>query len=81
MKLKCNLCKANIIIDEERYIHLEDWNKKDIVSEIWSHLRCYNTAIFHGQRNLEKQAKQLIDKMIPIVNQLTNENKIFYDLK
>ena len=78
--MKCKLCKANIIVEEEKYIHLEDWDRKDIVSEIWCHLKCYNTAIFTGQRSLEKQAKQLLDQMTPIVNELTG-HKTVYDLK
>lgn len=72
MKLKCNLCHANIIVEREQYIHLEDWDKNKLTSELWSHLVCYNNAI-----NIQTQGKRIFDKIETQLNKMMGIQKTY----
>ena len=67
----CKLCKEEIDIERERYNHIEDWDNMKIINEIWTHTRCFKTAMNRDLNALQKQAKVLMDKMTPMINDLT----------
>lgn len=58
----CDLCKQQIKEKKERYVHLEDWNKGIIVKDIWMHLKCFSKGMNRELTNLQKQAKDMLEK-------------------
>ena len=37
----CNLCKKEIIVQEDKYVHVEDYEKEKKKSEMWMHYECF----------------------------------------
>jgi len=64
----CNLCKKEIDVTEERYVHVEDWNKQKMTKEMWAHLNCFNRAMNRELTQLEKQAQAMLKKAGNIFN-------------
>ena len=75
MKLKCHLCKEVISIKNEKYICIENFDEGKSIRKTYFHLNCWNESVgFH------KQARGLLNRLRPMVNQLTGNNEV-YDLK
>ena len=64
----CHFCKEEINVKKEKYVHVEDWEKKKIISEIWCHLKCFRKAMNRDLTILEKQAKTMLQKAGNILN-------------
>lgn len=58
----CDLCKDWINETLERYVHVEDWDSKKMVQEIWCHKICFDKATNRELSQMEKQAKEIISK-------------------
>lgn len=58
----CNLCKKKIFTNQERYVHVEDWNRNEMTKEIWCHLNCFRNAMNRELKETEKQAQGMLDK-------------------
>ncbi len=73
MTLNCRLCKQEIEIEIERYVHIEDWNKKDIVKDMWCHLTCYNNSI-----NIQRQGKKIFSRIEGELNKMFGKQEEVY---
>ena len=64
----CHFCKEEINTKEEKYVHVEDWNKENLIKEIWAHLNCFKKAMNRDLTALEKQAQGMLKKAGSIFN-------------
>lgn len=65
--IKCDFCKQMINTKKDRYVHVEDWDRENFVKDLWAHLRCFNKAMNRDLKQVEKQAKHIIDSAGHIV--------------
>lgn len=77
----CNLCKNLINTKLERYIHVEDWNKEVKYNEMWCHLSCFNKSMNRELTQLEKDAKEVLRRGLPILQNFTGKKEEVYELK
>ncbi len=75
--MECNLCKKEIKIKEERYTHVEDWNKEKKVGEFWCHLACFRKAMNRDLTELESQAKKMLTQAGNIFNRIAPQTEEF----
>jgi len=64
----CNLCKKEINIKVEKYVHVEDWDKEKMIKEIWRHRLCFKKAMNRDLTALEKQAQEMLKKASRVLN-------------
>ncbi len=64
----CHFCKKEINTMEEKYVHVEDWNKEKLIEEIWCHYLCFKKAMNRDLTALEKQAQGMLKKAGSIFN-------------
>lgn len=69
--MKCGLCKKQINTLMEKYVHLEDWEKENVVKEIWCHRQCFNKEMNRDLTDVEKKAAGMLNQLQPLLNQLT----------
>ena len=60
--MMCDLCHEKIEKKNEKYVHVEDFDRERVVKEIWVHLKCFKKAMNRGLTDVEKQAKSLLSK-------------------
>ena len=73
--ITCDLCKKEIFTKEEKYVHIEDWNKKDLEGESWWHLNCFKKAMNRDLTILEKEAAKMLVSAKTLYSNLPNEFK------
>lgn len=73
----CNLCKKKISVKKERYVHVEDYDKEKFIKDIWAHLSCFNKAMNRELTDLEKRAKMMLDKAMPILDMLPKQPEVY----
>ena len=71
----CDMCKKEIDEKKERYVHVEDWEKKKKTKELWMHLACFNKSMNRELTELEKAAKAMLGKATRVYNNLPDELK------
>lgn len=69
---KCGLCHKGINTRKERYVHVEDWERENLVKDIWCHLVCFNQGMNRELTDMEKQAKEALEKIKPVLNEIMN---------
>ncbi|MAG61794.1 hypothetical protein CMI43_03195 [Candidatus Pacearchaeota archaeon] len=60
--MDCNLCKVSIKVESGEYVHIEDYKKEKVVSDMWCHLKCFKKAMNRELTALEKQAKEMLGR-------------------
>ena len=73
--MKCNKCDEEIMKQKERYVCIENYELGKSIRKTWFHLLCWNESI-----NLNLQAKNMLDKLTPMVNLMTGKEEV-YDIK
>lgn len=66
--MNCHKCNKEIIKQEEKYITVENYEFGKSIRKVWFHLICWNESI-----NLNIQVKNLLDKLKPMVKQITGQ--------
>jgi|TARA_Y100000296_G_scaffold75130_1_gene94447 uncharacterized SAM-dependent methyltransferase len=64
----CNLCKKEIIVEEDKYVHVEDYEKEKKKSEMWMHYECFKKAMNKDLNQLQKQAQEMLSRASGIFN-------------
>lgn len=80
IQLICNLCLKEIDNKKEKYVHVEDWNKDEIESEIWCHLACFNKSMNRELTEMEIQAKMMLRKTGELMNRIMPMQEV-YEIK
>ena len=75
--LKCELCKVLIITEIEKYVHVEDWKCKRKIKSIWCHSNCFQKAMNRDSTQIEKQAREMLNQMQPVINKLTGQKEVY----
>jgi hypothetical protein len=78
--INCDLCKKEIFTKEEKYVHIEDWNKETLIKDMWCHITCFNKAMNRDLTELEKQAKAYLEQAGKIMNKIQNNGEEVYTL-
>ena len=79
--MKCDLCKKQIEVKKEKYVHVEDWENEKLIKDFWVHFKCFNKAMNRDLTNLEKQSKHILDTALPILNNFLPQQKEVYEIK
>ena len=69
----CDLCKKEIDTKKEKYVHVEDFDKEEIVKELWAHRICFNKAMNRELNELEAQAKRLLNVSEKVYSKLLGD--------
>ncbi len=64
----CALCKKEIDTLKEKYVHVEDYDRGAIVKDLWCHQGCFHKAMNRELTDLEKQAKGMLERALPLLN-------------
>jgi len=75
MKKICKGCSGRIEENKEKYVHIEDWNKKELTNDSWWHLKCFIKSMNRDLTILEKKAASMLNKADTIFNNLPDEFK------
>ena len=63
MKKKiCLRCKLPIDEKKDRYVHLEDFFVGEKINESWLHIECFKKSMNRDLKELELQAKTILDR-------------------
>lgn len=60
--MKCDLCKKQIETKRERYVRIEDYDKEKFVKGLWMHLSCFKKGMNRDLTQMEKQAKDYLER-------------------
>lgn len=71
----CRKCVKKINEDTDRYVHIEDWSKRNIDGDSWWHLECFKKSMNKDLTALEQQAALMLGKARNIYNNLPDEFK------
>lgn len=66
----CDLCQKEINTKEERYTHVEDWEKEKRIKEMWVHVVCFRKAMNRNLTELERQAKEMLSRAGSVFNKI-----------
>lgn len=80
----CIICKERIVVEKERWVRLTDFDKKQLVKEVFYHLECWRNR-FRIDNSIRKQKmyKQTQDalgnigKMIQQINPNQNHKQVY----
>lgn len=64
----CKLCNQEINVKEDKYVHVEDYDKQKLLVEGWFHLQCFKKAMNRELTDMEKKAKAMLGKAGNIFN-------------
>ena len=64
----CNLCKKEIIVEEDKYVHVEDYEKEEKKKELWCHYNCFKKAMNKDLNELQAQAQEILSRASNIFN-------------
>ena len=73
----CNLCYERIDEKKERYVHVEDWENKKMQKEIWCHLNCFVRGMNKDLNEMERNAKQLLNKATQMLDKLVPSEEVY----
>ena len=73
----CKLCKNPINENEDRYVHVEDFDKGKFQAEMWAHLPCFNKSMNRELTDLEKQAKVMLNRASKLMSWLPQPTEQF----
>ena len=79
--MKCNLCKKKIEVDQERYVHIEDYDLAQLINEIWCHCSCFNKAMNRELTQIEKEATEMLERIKPMFNKLLGTKQEVYNIQ
>ena len=71
----CKACAGRIDEKKDRYVHVEDWSKKEITGESWWHFECFKKAMNRELTQLEKTAAMMLNKAGTLYSNLPDEFK------
>ena len=71
--IKCRACKKEINMKRDKYIHLEQYDKGNLVDNNWWHLICFNKSMNRELTTLEKQAQEMLKKASLLYKNLPGE--------
>jgi len=75
--MECYLCHKEIKTKEEKYTHVEDWEKEKKLKDFWCHVACFNKAMNRDLTELETQAKVMLAKAGNIFNRIAPQMEKF----
>lgn len=64
----CGLCRNEIFVEEDKYIHVEDWEKEKMKKTMWCHFNCFKKAMNKDLTQLQKQAQEMLSRAGGIFN-------------
>ena len=73
-KLICRCCKKEIDTHKDRFVHVEDFNKKKMINEDWFHSACFKQAMNRDLTLLEKKANFMLHKANNIFNSVVGHS-------
>jgi hypothetical protein len=79
--MKCNLCKKEIIVDKEKYVHVEDYDSANLMNEIWCHCSCFNKAMNRELTQMEQEATEMLERIKPMFNKLLGTKQEVYNIQ
>ena len=75
MKKVCIACHGKIKENKEKYVHVEDYNRKELKADNWWHLDCFKRAMNRDLKDLERLNHSLLKKAGHIINSLPDDFK------